>query len=166
MTIHIAHVDQPVGNPIDFVEHIANAREWAFERRSEEEVAIEVPGRWCDYALYFAWSQELKALHLSCALDMRVQERQKAGIYELLALLNERLWLGHFVVWTEEGVPMFRHTLWVGDPSIVGEAVEELVEHAVAECERFYPAFQFVIWAGKSASEAIQAAMLDTVGEA
>jgi hypothetical protein len=40
------------------------------------------------------------------------------------------------------------------------------MEIAVSECDRFYPAFQFVIWGGKSAAEAIGAAMLDTVGEA
>ena len=33
-------------------------------------------------------------------------------------------------------------------------------------CERYYPAFQFVVWAGKSASEAMSAAMFDTEGEA
>ena len=34
------------------------------------------------------------------------------------------------------------------------------------ECERFYPAFQYVIWGGKSAIDSISAAMVDTVGEA
>jgi len=41
-----------------------------------------------------------------------------------------------------------------------------LIEIAITECERFYPAFQFVIWGGKSPAEAIAAAMLETVGEA
>ena len=37
---------------------------------------------------------------------------------------------------------------------------------AVTECERFYPAFQHVIWAGKTPSEAIEAAVFETAGEA
>jgi hypothetical protein len=37
---------------------------------------------------------------------------------------------------------------------------------AIHACERYYPAFQFVVWAGKSASEAMSAAMFDTAGEA
>ena len=41
-----------------------------------------------------------------------------------------------------------------------------LIEVAISECERFYPAFQFVLWGGKSAEEAIAAAMLETQGEA
>ena len=31
---------------------------------------------------------------------------------------------------------------------------------------RFYPVFQFVLWGGKSPSEAISAALIETVGEA
>ena len=47
-----------------------------------------------------------------------------------------------------------------------GELLEDLVDIAVTECERFYPAFQFVIWGGKSPVEAMTAAMLETEGEA
>ncbi len=46
------------------------------------------------------------------------------------------------------------------------EQMEDLVETALIECEKFYPAFQYVIWGGKSATEAIAAAMIETVGEA
>ena len=82
-------------------------------------------------------------------------------------MVNERLWLGHFGLWTEEGVPMFRHAVLLrglGGASM--EQIEDLVDIALSECERFYPAFQFVIWGGKSAPDAISAALLDTVGEA
>jgi hypothetical protein len=41
-----------------------------------------------------------------------------------------------------------------------------MVDIAITECERFFPAFQFLLWGGKSATEALQAAMLETVGEA
>jgi hypothetical protein len=36
----------------------------------------------------------------------------------------------------------------------------------LSECERFYPAFQFVVWGGKSPAQAIASAMIDPVGEA
>jgi hypothetical protein len=47
-----------------------------------------------------------------------------------------------------------------------GELIEDLIDIATTECDRFYPAFQFVIWGGKSAGDAIVAAMLETEGEA
>lgn len=157
-------------NPIDVIEQLASGRDWSFDRRSDEEMAVEVPGQWCDYGLYFAWSRDLGALHFSCAFDMRVPPKVRPAIYELLALLNERLWIGHFSLWQDEGLPMFRQTVQTGsvEPAATpGKRIlEDLMEIAVAECERFYPAFQFVIWGGKSAKDAIAAAMLDVAGEA
>jgi len=62
---------------------------------------------------------------------------------------------------------VFRHTtLLRGAGGASVEQLEDLVDIALTECERYYPAFQFVIWGGKNPSQAIAAAMLDTVGEA
>ena len=67
----------------------------------------------------------------------------------------------------EEAIPMYRHAVLTrGSFGLAGEQVEELIEVAMTECERFYPAFQFVVWGGKTAEEAVMAAMLETVGEA
>ena len=47
----------------------------------------------------------------------------------------------------------------------LGQA-QSLVEIAVEECDRFYPAFQFVLWGDKTPAEALDAAMVDAAGEA
>ena len=41
-----------------------------------------------------------------------------------------------------------------------------VVDVALNECERYYPAFQYVIWGGKAPGEAVTAACLDPQGEA
>lgn len=41
-----------------------------------------------------------------------------------------------------------------------------MVDIAISGCERFSPAFRFVLWGGKPPDEAWQTAMLDCVGEA
>jgi hypothetical protein len=41
-----------------------------------------------------------------------------------------------------------------------------LLDAAIDSCERYYQAFQFVVWAGKSAREAMDAAVFETLGEA
>ena len=43
---------------------------------------------------------------------------------------------------------------------------ESMLTGAIQACERYFPAFQFVVWAGKSAAEAMDAVMFDTEGEA
>lgn len=167
MSLSLGYEEDPAINPLDMVEQVVTANDWVFDRRSDEELAVEVPGRWCNYSLYFAWREDMGAMHFTCAFDMKVPDIKRSPIFELLASVNEKLWLGHFGLWEEEGVPMFRHTsLCRGDVGLAPEQVEDLMDIAVTECERFYPAFQFVIWGGKSAKEAIAASLLETVGEA
>ena len=62
---------------------------------------------------------------------------------------------------------MFRHTLLLrgAGPASV-EQLEDLVDISVSESDRYYPAFQFVIWGGKTAKEALEAALIEVVGEA
>jgi hypothetical protein len=36
----------------------------------------------------------------------------------------------------------------------------------VEACERYYQAFQFILWAGKSAPDALAGTLFETVGEA
>ena len=117
--------------------------------------------------MFFAWNDTADAVHFTCAFDMRVPNESRDNVHELLILINEKMWLGHFGIWDEEGLPMYRHALplrGTGGPSL-GQ-MEDVVDTAISECERFYPAFQYTIWGGKSATESIAAAMVDTVGEA
>ncbi len=167
MTFSVVVNEEPPANPLDIVEQFVVANDWPFDRRSDEEMAVEVPGRWCDYSLYFAWREDVGALHLTCAFDMKVQPGKRQAIYELMALLNEKLWIGHFGLWADDGIPMFRHSVLIrGQAGTSPEHIEDTVDIALSECERYYPAFQFVVWGGKSPGEAIAASLLDTVGEA
>ena len=43
---------------------------------------------------------------------------------------------------------------------------EALLSAALDASERYYPAYQFVVWAGKTAREALEAAVFETAGEA
>ena len=154
-------------NPLDIVEQVAFAHDWAFDRRSDEEMAIQAPGNWCDYSLYFAWNTDALAVLFTCAFDMRVPPAKQARVHELLALINENMWLGHFSLWSDEGLPMFRHALplrGAGGPTV--EQMDDIVETAIADCDRYYPAFQFVIWGERTAAEAVAVALVDTMGEA
>ncbi|MCW8836341.1 MAG: YbjN domain-containing protein [Rhodospirillales bacterium] len=167
----MAYISQTVealpANPLDLLEGIVSSKEWDFDRRTPEEMAVQVPGCWCDYSLFFSWSTEICAMHFSCAFDMRVPESHRSRINDLLATINEKMWLGHFGMWEDEGLPLYRHTIPLrGTSGASVEQMEDLVEIAIEECDRFYPTFQFVIWGGKDPAEAVALAMLDTVGEA
>ena len=62
---------------------------------------------------------------------------------------------------------LFRHTIPLrGVSGVSVEQLEDMVDTAVGECERLFPALQLVIWGGQKVEEAMAAAMMDTVGEA
>lgn len=154
-------------NPVDLVEQLAAVHDWSFERSDEDEITLALASRWTDCHVSFQWMDELEALHLACAFDFKVPENRRAEVVKLLALINEQMWLGHFDIWAQEGVIMFRHALVLsGGATASDRQCETIVDAALDAVERYYPAFQFVVWAGKTAREAMDTALFDTVGEA
>ena len=154
-------------NPLAVVEDIAADNNWSFERSGEDEVTIVSKGNWTDYQLSFTWMNEIEALHLACAFDMKIPEPRRAEVQRLIAAINEQLWVGHFDIWTHTGMIMYRQALVLPGGMLASTAqCETMLVSAIHACERYYPALQFVVWAGKTASEAMSAAMFDTEGEA
>jgi hypothetical protein len=154
-------------NPLDVVERVAAGRQLSFERASEEEITILLGGKWTDYQLSFTWMHGIEALHLACAFDFRVPERRRGEVQQLISLINEQLWVGHFDLWVVDGMLMYRHALVLAggvEPS--KPQCDALLTTAIDACERYFPAFQFVVWAGKSSREALDAAMFETSGQA
>ncbi|MGD9069930.1 MAG: YbjN domain-containing protein [Methyloceanibacter sp.] len=153
-------------NPVDMVEQIATIRDWAFERSTTDELTLSVAGSWCDYHISLNWREDLEALHLACAFDFRATNARLPEVYRLMASINEQLWLGHFDLWRQDGMLLYRNGLLLaGAKTHVGQC-EGLLTAALEACERYYQSFQFVLWAGKSADEALAATMLETRGTA
>ena len=167
MSLLSAHERVTVSNPLDILEDIVTANEWMFERSNDDELIVELAGRWCHYRMFFVWQREIGALQFTCQFDMKVPDGKRSEVNDLLAILNSRLWLGHFDLELQQNTPLFRYTILARNDRMPGvEALEDLVEIALTECERFYPAFQFVIWGGKRASEAVAASMIEVAGQA
>ncbi len=154
-------------HPVDVVERLAATHQWSFDRDDEDEISISVEGDAAGYHVAFTWLADLEALHVGCAFDLKVPERRRVAVQTLVALINEQLWIGHFDLWIGENVIMFRHSLLMSggaDPD--GRQCEAILKLAVAACDRYHAAFQFVLWAGKSPREALDSAMFETEGEA
>jgi hypothetical protein len=154
-------------HPVDVIEQIAALNDWSFERAGDDEITISISGGWSDYHVSFSWMEEREAIHLACAFDLKVPEARRLEVMKLLSAVNEQMWIGHFDQWPQDGLIMFRHALVLaGGVEASGSQCESLLATAVEACERHFPALQFVVWAGKSAREALDAAMFETSGEA
>ena len=153
--------------PVDMLAALFEARGWIHEVVSADEISGEIQGAWANYQLRAIWRTEDNVLQLLCLPDIRVTEAKRAAAHELLALVNEQLWLGHFDVWSQGGMLVYRHGLLLGDEGLLSlSQAQGLVETAVDECDRFYPAFQFVLWGDKTPKDALASAMVDAAGEA
>ena len=154
-------------NPLNAVEQMAADHSWPFEHAGEDEIALIVDGRCTNYQISFTWMHEIEALHLACAFDMKVPETRLSDVRQLITLINEDLWIGHFDVWTRSGMIMFRYALILAGGGCASvRQCEAVLGAALDSSERYFPAFQFVVWAGKSAREAIDSAMVETSGRA
>ena len=161
--------DRDDGAPIEVLEQYFEARGWACERTGEGEIVASATGSWAQYELRAVWRPEDQVLQFLTFPDIKVAAEKRTSIYEAVSLINEQLWLGHFEMWSGSGLIVFRHSTILDtrtDDGLSLEQAEAIAEAAVEECERFYPVFQFVLWADKTPQEAIAAALIETQGEA
>ena len=154
-------------HPLDVVERLASLRDWIFDRAETDEMSVAVAGQWAEYHVAFTWIEDVEALHVASAFDLKVPDRRRNEVLRLVSLVNEQLWVGHFDLWSSEHVVMFRHSLVLtGGAEPTHGQCETMLKTAVEACERYFQAFQFVIWAGKTAREALDAVLFETEGEA
>jgi hypothetical protein len=154
-------------HPLDLLERMVEDNGWAYERASSDELNLSVAGRWSDHHFSVTWRDDLQSLHLSSAFDMKVKGDMKLfDIASLLMYVNARLWIGHFDLWPEDGTIVYRHSMVFTEAHVSAAQVETLLNLALEACEHYYPAFQFVLWGGKTAEEAVAAAILECAGQA
>ena len=161
------HEDADDAAPVEMLAQLFEAHGWPCEFTGEDEISGEIQGSWTTYQVKGVWRREDRVLQLLCLPEIRVPDTKRKVAFELLAMINEQLWLGHFDIWSNGGVLLYRHGLMLGSEGMLSLSMAQFaVESAVAECDRFYPAFQFVLWGDKRPKEALEAALVDAAGEA
>ena len=154
-------------NPIDVVEDVIYAKKWTFSRSDDHELVAEISSQWCQYRLYFTWSEQIKAISYTITFDLKFPENKIGKAHELLALINEKLWIGHFDITSKNGIPAYRHAvLSLPENDMLHHQLEDLVDIAIYECEKYYPAFQLVLFEDSNPSKALSLSTFDTIGRA
>lgn len=167
MDISVSKQNADFHDLFEVVEQVLDGQGWQFDRDGYDGLQCIVPTRWGEMGALFASRLAPAALHFSLTLDVKPQISRRTAINELVMMMNERLWLGHFDFWLDDNVIIFRHALPMDGRMVVGNGeIQAVLTAAIEAAERFVPAFNFVIWAGKSPEEAIAAAMFETDGEA
>ena len=158
---------EEMANPLDRVERIAETYQWAFDRTNHAEVTMRVAGGWSDMSVSLNWRDEYEILHVAVSLEMKVPPARRDETAKLLARINEHLLSGHFDLWHSDGSLVFRNSLLLSGGAKANDAqCEALIRFGVETCDRYFPAVQFVVWAGQNAQDALEASMIQTMGEA
>ncbi len=154
-------------HPIDIVEHLAEHHEWDFDRIADDQIAMTVEGQWRSYSITLAWSGYDETLRLICTFEMEPPQDRLAELYDTLNRTNDMCWAGAFTYWVAQRLMVFRYGLVLAGGQTAGpEQIDTLISEAVRSCERFYPAFQLVAWAGRSPEDAMQVAIAEAYGRA
>lgn len=137
---------EDVSNPLDSVEDILHANDWIFDRMTEDELQVQITGKMGEYKLFFHWQEQYSAMQFVCQYDLDVKREAMDMAAKTMTSINSGLWLGHFDFREGTEIPCFRHTtLFRGQTQTSGaEHIEDLVDIALAECERYYPVFDIL----------------------
>ena len=167
MLIRSSHSNAVLDHPIAIMKGLVEANDWQMHHHSSDEIAIEISGYWSDYYISVKWHEDHSSIHISAVLDIFVIDQQKPEMMELISRLNERTWLGHFILTQDDGCLLFRHTTPMrGTGGATQEQIIDMIEATVAECEKYYPAlFQLAIGSA-SADSATETVLMETVGHA
>lgn len=157
-----------VSNPLDSIEDMLSGNDWAFSRLNEDELCVQVAGKHGHYDLNFIWQDEFSAMQFFCTFDMTIPADRTEAAARVLRRINENLWLGHFDISTRSNAPVFRHTsLFRGWTQSSGaEHIEDLMDIALAESERYRNVFMMLAADAPLADADIAFALSDAAGEA
>ncbi len=159
--------DDDQSNTMDTLEFIVSQNEWPYERLGNEEIVAAITGEWCDFHMRYYWMEEKNILQCAGQLDIRISKKHRTDIFEVINLINDCLDMGYFSLWSDDNTVMFRLSIIPsGNRSDIADACDIVTKTIIAEINRYFPVFQFVIWGGKSPKDAFEATMLETVGNA
>ncbi|WP_101065752.1 type III secretion system chaperone family protein [Roseovarius salinarum] len=154
-------------HPIDIVEHLAEHHDWEFDRIADDQIAMAVEGQWRTYSVTLAWSGYDETLRMVCTFEMEPPEARLPALYHALNEVNDQCWAGAFTYWAEQKLMVYRYGLVMAGGQVVSpDQINTLINTAVLSAERFYPAFQLVIWGERPPREALQVAIAEAYGRA
>jgi hypothetical protein len=155
-------------NPLDMVEELAESKEWKFTRHDDGLIDIFLPGKKAPFNASIEWQDEFSALLLACSLPVEIVGDNFGLAIEALERINQNLWLGHFDFSNQNKFPTFRHTLLLRmvAPSVAIDLIADVLDIAIAECNRFHTAFLLAQAGDERLHDDLHAAVFETIGEA
>ena len=167
MSIELIRSSRDDVDPLEALENVADTLALSVERVDAEELHVAMPGMWRDAGFWFTWRPELSTLQMGAPLDIKAPKARLAEMARLVSMVNERLWIGHFDLWSDDLSIVFRNAAVLpANGALDPVQAECLIRGAREAIYRFLPAFNYFIWGGKTPEEAMEASLFETAGNA
>lgn len=154
-------------HPIDIVEHIAEYNDWDFDRIADDQIAMAVEGQWRTYSITLAWSGADETLRMICTFEMEPPVDRLPALYEGLNAINDQCWAGAFSYWAEQKLMVYKYGLVLAGGNIASaDQIDTMITAAVLSSERYYPAFQLMVYTDRSVRDSLQVAIAEAYGRA
>ena len=155
-------------NPLDLVEELAEQKGWTVVRSEEDLIVLSVQGLKMKYEICMEWQEEFSALLFACSMPIEIATANFEIACQSIEQINQNLWLGHFDLSNKNTHPTFRQTLLFRmiPSGIALDIIQDTVEIAVAESNRFFTTFQCIQAGDVRMQDNLSAAVFETVGEA
>jgi len=154
-------------DPIDVAEVVADHNQWEYNRIGEDQIGIAITGKWYTYSVTLHFAQTDDTLRVICTFDFNPDTTNLPAVYELLNLVNDRIWGASIIFWPDQKLLVFRAARKINENELASqELINEVVEAAIATCDQFYPAVQLVACGDESPETAMNIAIGQTYGRA
>ena len=153
--------------PLELVKQFVNQQDWFLHQTKLNQLIADVPGRWGQHQLCVEWFESEETLDVVCILDIKFDNIQLSEVTTLTSLLNQDLWLGHFVACERTNIIKLRHKLMLrGAGGASPEQIEDVIEIVLGEAEQAFPTIYQVLNGPYAARDIVNFGMVQSHGHA
>lgn len=166
--IIISTVDKLSSNLIDVTELLAGKLNFVCSRIDDNGISVILHGEKSDYNLTVILKPDYEILYFSCDLSIHISDSAYNIITDAIVKANERIWIGHFDILSEDHDIVFSVTIPFISSIITDELIiESTLKIIINECDRFYNYFLMLSKNDASCNDmSIDEMFMEPLGEA
>ena len=156
-----------IDGPIETAAELALFYNWDSDRINDNTISIYISGDWSQYSINIEWDGVDSVLKLIAVYEMDILKKRIQALNEAINEINYYCWTGFFTFDHEQKLMLWKYGLATEEDWFIDtDCLDNIIQTAIANCEKFYPCFQTVGWSDSNIDEAIQFAMPKSYGRA
>ncbi len=167
MAVFLAGDRSGASHPLSYLESLAIAKEWSFNRIDEDMIILRVESSWRILSIIVSLSHVEETIKLTCSFDLNPRNGMELGLLQLINQINRKSTGGAFTIDQKKGRVVYLDRIMLnGTNEKNWKRLNVILTTAVHNCEKYYPSFQLVNFGKSHPQEALDIVMADVMGTA